>query len=234
MRALFRFGLWVILPCLMARQPLWGLDFFISQRELGANTRFEYNRVFTGCFEFETYGGFQMNNRIGFKGGLAVGALGPVGDFNAFTKISVQPLLRLPVLVNFNYSLTSMPDYQTAIHSLIPYCTLDWRRLGISLGINFRYTRFERERPFQESVLVFSLSYTVFTGERTRFWLTYANFNDFFSGNMGSYSLSLEHSLRLSRGISLRNEITLYQTGSVALAANFYGIGYKGGIVFQW
>ncbi|MDR2501386.1 MAG: hypothetical protein LBD37_09980 [Treponema sp.] len=218
----------------MARQPLWGFEFFISQGELGVNTRFEYNRVFTGCFELETYGGIQLNSRLGLKSGLAAGALGPAGDFNAFTQISVWPLLRLPVLVNFNYSLNTMPDYQTAIHSLIPYFTLNWLRLGLSLGVNFRYTRFERERPFQESILVFSLSYMVFSGERARFGIKYANFSDFFSNNMGSYSLSLEHSLRLSRSISLRNEIILYQTGSVALAANFYGIGYKGGIVLQW
>jgi hypothetical protein len=51
---------------------------------------------------------------------------------------------------------------------------------------------------------------------------------------MGSYSINLNSLARLTKKISLVNELELLQTGSVGLVANFYGIVYKGGVLLQW
>jgi hypothetical protein len=61
-----------------------------------------------------------------------------------------------------------------------------------------------------------------------------ANFSDFYAGTMGAYSHSLNSLIRLGKHWSLINNIELLQSGSVALAANFYGIAYRGGFRFTW
>jgi hypothetical protein len=233
-RKIWRLPLFLGLHFLIFLPPAWGFHFFFSHGELGTNVTFEYNRVFTNCFEVETYGGLEFGSFLGIQGGLSAGAMGTVPDFNAFTRLEMQPLFWLPITLSLNYIHNNIPDYKTSIHSIIPYISWNGKRAGLSLGSNFRYTLYGNEAPVFESIFVFSLYLNIINSRRVNVGVKYANFNNFLSGNMGSYSLILYNYIHLTGIISLRNEVELHQTGSVGLAANFYGVSYKGGVVFQW
>ena len=232
----------------------------ITMSELGGVLKMEYNRVFTNCFEFETNGGMEILRFLNLEGGISVGSIGPTLDFNSYARLGVQPLSFIqesglipswtegsrseskvralrwltPLQLNLNYIHNNIPDFKTSIHSIIPYLSWEGRRAGISLGINFRYTVFNYEAPIDESIFVFSLYLNLINNQQVKLGIRYANFNNFLSGNMGSYSLSLYSSYQVWKILYLRNDIELLQTGSVGLAANFYGVRYTGGVAFRW
>ena len=205
-----------------------------SMNEAGGIFKIEYNRVFTNCFGFEAYGGVKVFQTLSLEGGLSIGSIDRSLDFNSFVQLGIQPLSFIPLRLNLNYIHNNIPDFKTAAHSIIPYITWEGRWAGLSLGINFRYSVFNYEPPINESIFVFSLYVNLINNQRFKLGVRYANFNNFFSGNMGSYSLGLYSLYRLRGIIHLRNDIELLQTGSVGLAANFYGINYKGGVVLRW
>ena len=206
----------------------------VTVNELGGVFRIEYSRVFTNCFEFEANAGLEILRIFRLEGGISVGSIGTNLDFNSFALLGIQPLFFIPLRLNLNYIHNNIPDFKITTHSVIPYLSWEGRRAGISLGANFRYTVFDYEAPIDESIFVFSLYLNLVNNQRLTLGLRYANFNNFLSGNMGSYSLSLYSIFRLRGIVYLRNDIELLQTGSVGLVANFYGISYKGGVVLRW
>ena len=230
----FRYFLFILTLGLFFMAPPCAAPMPITVNELGGVFKIEYNRVFAHCFEFEANGGVEILRVFNLEGGISVGSLGPNVDFNAYALAGIQPLFFIPLKFNINYIHNNIPDFKVSTHSIIPYISWEGQRLGLSLGANFRYTLFNYEAPIDESIFVFSLYLNLVNNQRLKLGLRYANFNNFLSGNMGSYSLSLYSTVHLVGILYLRNDFELLQTGSVGLVANFYGISYKGGMVLRW
>jgi hypothetical protein len=127
-----------------------------------------------------------------------------------------------------------MPDYQTSIHSVVPTLSLNGRRAGVSIGPALRFTSFYSEPAVFESILSFLVYVNFYYSDTAKFGMRVANFDTHVFGNFGSYFMALYGRFTFSTGISLLQELTLCQTGSVGFAANLYGLSYKGGIEFQW
>jgi len=132
------------------------------------------------------------------------------------------------------YNYYGLPGYECHLNSILPLVSLDYPRGGVALGHTFRFTRFFGDVLVFEPVFSWSAYVNFINNERLLLGLKAANFSDFLYGNFGSYYLNLYSATRLNEKLTLINEIELHQGGSVALSANFYGIVYRGGVMFSW
>ncbi|MDR3343730.1 MAG: hypothetical protein LBT14_13325 [Treponema sp.] len=225
---------YAVILFLLLIQSLYGFDIKITGAELGLNYIPEYNRVFHYCWDIASFGSLELNNMLTFKGGIALGQTGRVFDIHAFG--SSEAALPLPVhlYVKVAYIYNGIPDYNTGIHSLLPTLSLRGKWAGISVGPALRFTTFGDEPAVFEPIIAFSGFVNLIYTDPLRIGIGIANYSDFVSGNMGSYSINLNSLARLTKKISLVNELEVLQNGSVGLVSNFYGIVYKGGLLLQW
>jgi len=194
----------------------------------------EYNRAFNFCWDISAVSSFTFNNRYTVKGGFAPGTLGNVFYLKAFAGGEVKLPFIIPVHIGLNYNYNGLPEYENHIHSLPLLVSLKWNRAGAALGVNFRFTSFSSGPVVFEPVLTASAYVNIINNDTLKMGLKIASFDDFYYGNFGSYFISFYSGVRLNERFSLINEIDLRQSGSIALAANFYGFVYRGGVKLSW
>jgi len=208
-------------------QNLYGVD-------LEAYFTPEYNRTLRFCWDVSTIGSVNLDNRYTLKTGLALGASGKTFDIKLFTSGEAAPFARFPFYVGLAYQYNGLPEYENHTHSIPLMTSLRWKWAGFSLGYNFRLTSFFGEPPVFEQAFLALVYVFLINNKFLRLGVKAANFNDFVSGNFGSYFLNFNSMIRLTKRLSLINEIELHQSGSVALASNLYGLVYRGGAAFTW
>ena len=223
-----------LLILLVGLQKLYGTDIQITGKGLGFFATPEYNRAFYFCWDISTVGALEFNNRYTIKSGLALGAAGINFDIKGFVGGEATPFATIPVGFGLDYKYYGLPEYEYHDHSIVLLAFVKTRRAGFSLGHNFRFNSFFGEPPIFEPVWLCSVYVLLVSNERLHLQLKGANFNDFISGNMTGYFLSLNSVISLNKKISLVNEIEVHQSGSINLASNLYGIVYRGGVVFSW
>ena len=206
----------------------------ITDRELVFYFSPEYNRAFNFCWDISAISALTLNNRYTVRGGLAPGMVGNTPFLKGFAGGEAALPFNIPLHIGLNYNYNSLPEYENHIHSLPLLASLKWDRAGGSLGVNFRFTSFQSGPPAFEPVLTVLVYVNIINSDSVRLGLKIANFDDFFYGNFGSYFLNFNSTVRLNEKLSLINEIDIRQSGSIALAANFYGFVYRGGVVFSW
>ena len=214
---------------------LSALDLQITGKEAGLDFRVEYNRALLYSIDYlSSFAGVELNNRYAFKSGFSLGDTGGGFDIKLFTQGKIGPLFRVPLHFTLAYLYNGLPGYETHIHTILPLASLNGRWVGITTGPGLRFTGFFGESPVFESMLSFSAYVNFINNNLLRIGLRWANFSDFFAGNMGSYSLCLNSLVRVSKQWAIINDLELLQSGSVALAANFYGLAYRGGVRVSW
>ena len=223
-----------LLVFLLLLQNLQALDIQITGKEAGFDFRGEYNRALLFLMDFSAFGVMELNDRYTVKGGLSLGNMEDGVDIKTFTKGGIGPLFGTPLRFDLAYIYNGLPAYETHTHTLLPVASFNGRWAGIAIGTGLRFTRFFGEPSFFESMLSFSVYVNFIDKEKLRIGMSWANFNDFFAGTMGSYSLGLNSAVTLNEQWSLANDIELLQSGGGTLAANFYGIVYRGGVRFTW
>lgn len=215
-------------------QKLYGMDVEINRKELGIFFRPEYNRAFYFCSDISAVGAVELNERYTIKSGLALGNTGEEFDIKLFASGEAALPFAIPLYVSLAYMYNGLPGYETHTSAILPLVSLKGRWAGISAGTSLRFVSFFAEPAVFESMISFA-GYVNFLNSNTlRLGLRLANFSDFIAGNMGAYSLNVNAAMRMTRRISLIHEIEIIQSGSVALAANLYGIAYRGGVVLSW
>jgi len=227
-----KWGFLVIL--LLVLQKLQGIDMQITGKELGGYITPEYNRAFLFCGDIAAVGALTLNNRYVIKSGLALGTVGVNFDIKTFAGGKAAPFANIPLSFGLDYQYNGLPKFENHTHSLLLLASYTTNRAGISLGHNFRFTSFFGEAAIFEPVFACSVYVFFINNESLRLGLKAANFDDFTSANLGAYFLNLNSAIRLNEKISLINEIEIHQSGSIALASNFYGVVYRGGAVFSW
>jgi hypothetical protein len=213
---------------------IYGLNIEVTQKELGIAFMPEYTRVFSQGLTMSGTGSLELNNRVSFRGGLAVWAASSVYEADAFIGGEYALPLRVPLFVNLSYMYNGLPDYETRSHSLLHTFMIKGRWAGASLGFNLRLTSFYGEDVLFEPIIAFSGYANFYTSEKFTIGISCANFSEFAAGNFGSYFFGLNSKIQFSNLVALTNDLELYQAGSVGLSANFYGIAYRGGVVFSW
>jgi hypothetical protein len=215
-------------------QILSALDLKVSGRELALAWRPEYHRALGFCQDLAASGALELDNRYALRAGLALGNVDRGAGIKLFTAGEIALPAPLPLYFNLAYIYNGLPGWETHTHGVLPFVSLKGRRAGIALGINFRLSSFFNEAPVFESMLSISGYVNLIVTDVFTLGLRCANFNDFNAGNMGSYSLTLENNVRLSKQFALSCDIELIQSGSVALTANFYGLAFRAGVVYRW
>ena len=204
-----------------------------TKGEIGYALSFEVNRSFYSS-SLSTFGEVALNDIFTLKGGFSIGKMGTSSDTRLFAKAETNLPIKVPLQLSLHYIYNEYPEYRTAAHTLLPMISLKYRRAGISAGPAWRFTTFNREQPIIEPIISFSCYINFINSENILFGLAIANITDFHAGNTGSYFPKLYSTFRLSNIAFLTNELIVHQTGSIALAANFYGIAYKVGMSFRW
>ena len=215
---------------------LWAADVQITGKELGAGINAEYNRSFNFCGDFSAIGSVTLNDHYVAQSGLALGWLGNTFDIKAFGLFRLTSLPFRPLKISLLYNYYGLPagGYNIHTHTILPYISLNWKWAGISLGAAFRYTFFFDDLPVFESMLSFSGYVNFILREKFRMGLKIANFDNFYIRNVGAYYLGFFGDIRINKNLSVVNELDMYQAGSVALSASFYGIAYRGGVRYSW
>jgi len=224
----------VLLVLALILQNLHGLEIQSTGEELGFYFTPEFNRSLNFCWALSTVGAVTFQEMYTAKGGLALGGSGDVFDMKLFAGADVALPIGIPLFVGLSYNYYGLPKYEAHTHSLLPLVSLNYPRAGVSLGHTFRFTRFFGESPVFEPVFSFSAYVNFINKEKLLLGLKGANFSEFNYGNFGSYFFNLYSAVSLSEKLSLINEIELHQGGSVALSANFYGVVFRGGVLFSW
>jgi hypothetical protein len=232
----FRYRSLVFLSIFAVFLPrLYAFDVNITGREFGFDIRPEFNRAFRFCYDTSFFGSLEINKKLNLGAGIAIGLTGEAFNIDLFGRGEFKlPLRRVPLSFNLLSIYNGLPGYLTHMYTALPFLSLKWKWGGFSVGTTLRSTIFDREPAFFESILAFSAFVNFYQTDRMKIGLEAANFDNFLAGNMGSYFLNLNSLIRLTKEVSLINEIRLEQTGSVGLDANLYGLAYRGGLVCRW
>ncbi|MDR0568009.1 MAG: hypothetical protein LBG87_02240 [Spirochaetaceae bacterium] len=220
-----------ILLCLLT-SGLYGLT--LTGGEVGFTFEPELNRTFYAGVDFASFGSVTINSYFTVQGGTAFGVTGKVFDMKAFTKAEYTLPIKIPLTFSLHYIYNGLPEYKTHIQALSGMIAVKWRYAGTAIGSAWRFTAFNKEAVIVEPIFAFSAYFNVYNAKKGRVGLECANYANFVSGNMGAYSLKLYSVLRITENCSFINDVTVYQTGSVGLSAQVYGIAYRGGILFTW
>jgi len=228
-------------------QKLWPLVFFfclrnipalnaeITNKEIEAHLKNEYNRGFNYYGELSLIGVIELNSRYTFRGGLALGLAKDISEAKSLAGFGFAPSPAVkPLNLSFAYVYNGLPEYHAHSHTILPVISFNARRAGISIGPGIRFTSFFGEPAIFESILSFSGYFNFIYSEKLRIGIIIANFDDLQIENMGAYSLSLDSAIVINTQWTLINELELIQNGSVALSATFYGIAWRGGVKYTW
>jgi len=213
---------------------IYGFDLQVTGRNISLLFSPEYNRTFDFCWDISAVGAVEINNRHVLKSGLAMGAAGNVFDIKCFVDGELTFFPRFPVNLNVAYKYNGLPEYENHTHSIQSLVSLKRQRWGISLGCNFRFSVFYDDLLLFEPIGSFLVYIFIINNDSLKLGLKAANVSEFASNNFGDYFLNLNNLIYISRMIALNNEIEIRQSGSVALAANFYGIVLRTGVLFSW
>ena len=214
-------------------------DIQTTGSEAGLEFRGEYNRATRHSIDVSAFAAVALTRWYAVGGGIALGETGggTAGggfDIKAFAQNTIGPLFAKPLHISLSYIYNGLPAWETHSHTLLPLVSWKGRWAGIALGPGLRFTNFFGEPPLFEAMLSASVYVNFINNRKLRMGMGLANFNDFYAGNMGAYALNLNSLIRLSEQWSIINTIELLQSGSVALAKNFYGIAYRGGVRYKW
>ena len=215
-------------------QNVSALDIEITDKKLEAYHKNEYNRSFNYYGELSTIGCIELNNRYAFKSGFSIGLAKGISDIKIFSSAGVEPFRKIPLNFSLIWNYNGLPEYETHVHTILPVISYNTDIAGIATGISLRFSSFYGESALFESVFSFSAYFNFVNNEKLLIGVSFANFNHFFAGNMGSYSLCLNSAVNINNRWSIINDIELKQSGSVGLSSNFYGVAWRTGAKFSW
>jgi len=230
-----KIGIFMVVLCICAGN-ISAQDIQITQKEAGADLRFESNRSLDYSGDISVFGDIELNSQFGLKSGLALGWVDAGFDIVLFGSVRYAPFAGLPLNANILYNYNGLPGplFNSHTHSLLPYISYNARMAGIAAGINCRFTSYFGEPAIFESMLSFSGYVNFINTDTLLFGLSVANFNDFDIRNMGSYYASLNLAIRLNDQWTFTNGLEFKQAGSIGLSSTFYGFTYRGGVRFTW
>ena len=208
----------------------------ITGKEAGFNVALEYNRSFLWGWNSSIFGAVELNNRYTVKSGLALGMVAGEIEIRAFGSGRYALFQNFPLFFNLAYVYHGLPgqSFNMHAHSIKPFLSLSGRRAGISIGNNFRFTRFFGEISVFESVLAVSVSLNFINNTQRNLNISAGNFGNFHAANIGAYSFKLEHLICLENQWVFAGNAEIFQRGGDLLTSTFYGFSAVTGLRFGW
>lgn len=201
----------------------------ITKAEADIFTGFETNKNLPAAWNIYASGAAEIENFIAVRGGTAIGMEGSF-NIDAFALIKIS--LPLPIDLSFNtsYIFNAYSDYDTSVHSVIPFVSAVFGRFTLTLGCCFRFLQFNQYPVIREQCFAYRIEFAIIDNGQTSLSIYGGNFSDFMCGNNAAYHIGILGSVPISSRISAIGGFELLQTGSAALAANIYGVAVNGGI----
>ncbi|MDR2693685.1 MAG: hypothetical protein LBB74_05670 [Chitinispirillales bacterium] len=210
-------------------------DIIGEEKEIEVYLRTEYNRGFGGCGDLSVIGNIKPRKIFTVRAGLSAGNLSTgVDDIKAFSSADADPFSNIPLRFSLLYTYNGLLYYDVHTHSILPVVSYGIARVRVSYGPNFRFTSFFGETAQRELINSFSVYVNIINGEKRQMEAVVGNFCDFYARNMGAYSLKVNYAVFITGNWTVVNEVELLQSGSDALAADFYGLAWRGGAKYSW
>ena len=211
-----------------------GMDVRITGGKAGLHYVAEYNRALLFCWNVAATKTLDLNSRHDIRAGISLGEAGDVLEIRWFAGGAIAPFANASLRFAVEYLHGGLPEYEYRSDTLRVLTSLDRSRWGLAVGPALRFSSFFGERSIFEPVLSWSIHAFLVNNGVLRLGLRVTNFTEFVSRNMGDHFLNLNTRVRLSQRIALVNEINIHQSGASVLASNFYGVAYRGGLLFLW
>jgi hypothetical protein len=194
----------------------------------------EYNRVFGHCLGFSASGSLELKQRYSFRGGLFVWTTAEARETGAAAAFQAKLPVALPLYASVSWYFSALSPYEATSHAVLPLIALRFRYGGFALGTTLRFSSWFGERAIFESATAFEGYVNFYNTETFRTGLRWANYDAFTAGNFGAWRLSLDSRLALTKQLSLISVLSLLQTGSITLGAEYYGLVCTLGALFRW
>ncbi|MCL2805103.1 MAG: hypothetical protein FWD26_04110 [Treponema sp.] len=206
----------------------------ITLKQIEGYFRGEHTRGNDFLYELSAIGAIELESKYLFRGGLSFGWTLSDLEVNTFIGTAYSPFAKIPLSFSVSYIYNGLPVYENHTHSILPFISYHAKRAGISLGANFRFTRFFGEKAQFETVLSFYTYLNFVNNETLRIGIGCGNFNDFYAKNLGALFLNVYASIRLNEKWQIANEIDFMQSGLDGLTTTTYGISIRTGVKYTW
>jgi len=230
MGVVFKFFMpFILLFCI---QTVYGID--LTKKEIETYLIGEYNRSFDYNIGIEAAGGIELNNICNFRSGVLYKKGADSSDINSFLGGKYSPFSKIPLSFSFLYIYNGLPEYKTNSHSILPFISLNTKYAGVSIGPNFKFTSFLDETAIFEFIISSLIYFNFINNETLRIGISAGNFSEFFTRNIGAYSIRANAEIRLNDNLLLINELEFLQSGADGLTSTFFGLALHGGVKFTW
>jgi len=225
----FVFLSFILILCV---RSVYGIE--LTEKEIEARLIGEYNRGFEYNAGMSAAGGIELNKICKFRSGISFKKSEELSDLSLFLSGKYSPFSKVPVSFSLLYIYNNLYEYETSIHSVLPYISFNAKRAGVSIGLNSRFTSFFEEQPQFESILSSCVYFNFINKETLRIGVSLGNFDEFYARNISAYSFSINTLIRINNKWSIINDFELMQSGGDGLLSVFYGFGWRGGARFSW
>jgi len=230
MGVVFKFSMpFILLFCI---QIVYGID--LTKKEIDACLTGEYNRGFNYNIGISAAGGIELNEIFKLRSGVFYKKGADSSEINSFFGSGYYPFSEIPLSFSLYYIYNGLPEYKNNSHSILSFISYNTKRAGISLGPNFKFTSFLDEAAIFEFIISSLIYFNFINNETLRIGISAGNFSEFYTRNIGAYSMSLNAGIRLNDNLLLINELEFLQSGGDGFASTFFGLVLRGGVKYTW
>jgi hypothetical protein len=219
---------------LLCLYNIHALDIEMTDKNVEARAVAGYNRSYYFYGAIAAIGAAELNNRLVFKSGLSFGWAEDITEVKIFSGTKYRLLESRPLELSLAWIYNGLPEYEAHSHTVLPMVSYNARRAGIAIGPGFRFTSFLGESAIFEPTLSVYGYINIINNESLCIGVGLGNVNDFQAGNFMALFLNLYTTVKINDQWSIINELDIKQSGGDGLAANFYGIVWRGGARFSW
>ena len=215
-------------------QNAYSLDVQVTDVNVKAHFGGNYTRGAHFMGEIAGIGNVELNDTLGFRGGLSVGRTMIDTDINALVNVNYSPFENLSFIFSVAYIYNGLPEYEAHTNSIIPFVSFNARIAGVSLGMNFRFSSHFSESAQFETVLSFYGYINFINNDRLRVGIGAGNLKDFHANNMGAISMNLFAELPIAENLVIINDIEYMQSGMDGLTATLFKMSFNTGVKISW
>jgi hypothetical protein len=205
-----------------------------TEREIEYRVDGEYNKSFNTKIKFALLGALELDNIYLLRSGISFGNIEDNTEINFFGSARIAPLPQTPVEFSVLYIYNGLPEYDVHTNTVMPIITYNFKRVGISVGYNFRFTSFFGTDALFETVLSFAITIFIINKDTINLGLRLSNFSDFQAGNMGAYTLNFYSGIHLDENWIVVSELEVIPTGIGSGTTVLYGIAFRAGVRYSW
>ncbi|GMO53335.1 MAG: hypothetical protein Ta2G_11240 [Termitinemataceae bacterium] len=212
----------------------------VGKQETEFNFVNKYDRVFEYTGALAGAYSLILNNFAEIGTALSFGGNSIYTEINTTLQMELNFGFFKPVwfkLLNFKVLGTYQNIEQFYLSSLstITVVSIKGRLGGFSLGYHATWSSFFYEQFIFEGGLAFNGYINVFNLKYFALNISAANYDLFYTtAYYGDYYLSFNTTCKINERIEIKNDLSFFQSGSVGMSSNFYGVSLRSGVKISW